>query len=90
MNLDAMTENDLMKLWHDIHVHPVKMARQLFPKQAAGKVKGYVSAAETLGAYASNKATAMACRKRGDIQAALIYEKTCDMIYDDLPVYARW
>lgn len=85
-NLDAMTADELMSFW----------GRYRFGERAAcaeligDKRKGYTLLAGNLGAYAINKATAMACRVRGDIPAALIYEKICDHIYDDLPDDCRW
>ena len=40
--------------------------------------------------YASNKATAIGCRSRGEIGWALMYEGICDDIYKRLPDWARW
>ena len=54
------------------------------------KRKGYTAIARQLAHYASNKATAMGCRLRGDIGAALIYENICDGIYNRLPKDLRW
>jgi hypothetical protein len=85
-NLDAQTQEDLMTFWAIAHAHPVTVARQLFPERP----QGYVSATYTLSAYACNKATAMRCRLRGDIPAAGVYEKACEMCYERLPAWARW
>lgn len=60
--------------------------RELFP--AGGK--GTRKATADLANYASNKATAMGCRLRGDIEGALMYEAICDRIYQGLPDFARW
>lgn len=84
-NLDGYNKDTLMDFWN-VARHGRKMAKLLF----SGKPKNYVKVTQTLANYASNKATAMACRERGDIQAALIYEKICNNIYTDLPEWARW
>lgn len=44
---------------------------------------GSAAAASALSGYAWNKATAIDCRLRGDIQAALCYETICDRIYSE-------
>jgi hypothetical protein len=85
-NLDAMTASDLWALWTRGHRHPVRLAREWFP----ARPKGYVTATSALIGYASNKATAMGCRATGDINAALVYERICETIYEDLPTFARW
>lgn len=84
-NLDGEDSETLMDFWN-VARHSVKLARQLFP----GRTKGHVEATGKLAGYASNKATAMTCRARGDIQAALCYERICETIYNDLPEWARW
>lgn len=43
--------------------------------------KGSAAAAGALSGYAWNKATACDCRRRGDISAAMTYERICDEIY---------
>jgi len=85
LNLDSMEQDELMEIWKKVHTAPVKTARELFPDRR----QGYVSATQNLGAYAANKATAISCRLRGDIPAAQVYEKICDNIYAELPVWAR-
>jgi len=52
--------------------------------------RGYVAATRSLAHYAYNKSTAMRCRLKGDINAALNYEAICERIYDNLPDYAKW
>ncbi len=59
--------------------------RELFP--AGGK--GTKRATADLANYASNKATAMSCRLRGDINTAVMYEDICDRIYARLPDWAK-
>lgn len=61
-------------------------ALELFPDRP----RGYMVATSLLSHYASNKATAMERRLRGDIQVALMYEGICERIYAQLPEYAKW
>ncbi len=51
---------------------------------------GFTTISGSLAGYASNKATAMRCRERGDIQAALVYEKICELIHEKLPADLVW
>jgi hypothetical protein len=67
-------------------VRPVAQARRIFPT----KPKGYVEAARDLRNAAWNALTARQCRKRGDIQGALMYEGITDRIYNKLPAWAKW
>jgi hypothetical protein len=85
-NLDAMPADDLMRFWLVHQRGNRKRARELFPDTPAL----YTRVAANLANYASNKATAMQCRLRGDVQAATIYERICDDIYGRLPEWARW
>lgn len=88
MNLDGYIDpSDLWEIWKRTNtVRPIAFACQLFPDAP----KGFVRVTKDLGNYAANKATAMQCRLRGDINAALMYEGICERIYNDLPEYARW
>jgi hypothetical protein len=87
INLDGMNEDELWAIWGRTNsVRPIAFARQLFPLAP----KGYVRATKDLGHYASNKATAMMCRRQGAIQSASMYEGIADRIYAKLPEYARW
>jgi hypothetical protein len=43
-----------------------------------------------LAAYADLKASAMELRAKGDIEAALSFERTCETTYRKLPEWARW
>ena len=83
-NLDGEFADDLMAFWSK-HQGGRK-SRDLFP----GGGKGTRTATAMLANYASNKATAMLCRERGDIRSALMYEEIADRIYDRLPAFARW
>ena len=82
-NLDAMPAEDLKQFW--------------FMHQKGGNArrvglrgKGSRVATADLANYASNKATAIECRLRGDIQYATMYEDICERIYQNLPAVARW
>jgi glycine cleavage system protein P-like pyridoxal-binding family len=83
-NLDAEEGDALMAFWarHQRGRH----AKVLFPEGG----RGTVSATAALANYASNKATAISCRERGDILAAQLYEGIADRIYASLPDFARW
>lgn len=86
LNLDNEDSATLMSFWARTNsVRPIAFAKQLFPNRE----KGYVAATKSLGHYASNKATAIDCRLRGDIPAALMYESICDRIYRELPAWAK-
>jgi len=83
---DSMTADELMAFWNKYR-HASKAARvELFGRTGDGTV----TAAKALANYASNKATAMQCRGRGDIVAAQNYESICERIYSGLPEFARW
>jgi len=43
-----------------------------------------------LAAYADLKANAMELRLKGDIEAALSFERSCETTYRRLPQWARW
>jgi len=83
-NLDAMTPDDLMAFW--MAHQQGHNSREIFPN---GGVATRFSTA-LLANYASNKAVAMSCRAKGDIQTALAYESICERIYNRLPSFARW
>jgi len=83
-NLDAMPYDDLVAF---AVAHKGRSgARLLFPE--GGPLRA--SATASLVNYAWNKATATACRLRGDISNALLYEGICERIYAGLPKFARW
>ncbi|MHC4371777.1 MAG: hypothetical protein ACYSW8_29550 [Planctomycetota bacterium] len=84
-NLDAMDMSHLYKFIAATRgIRPYRAARRMF-----GEVPAYATVV-ALHNYARNKVTAMACRERGDIATALMYEGICETIYDSLPEYARW
>lgn len=74
----------LMKVWNQLSKRPRREGRKLFPDRPTG----YQRAAEDLACFACNVATAIACRLRGDIQAAQVYEHNATLSYIRLPVYA--
>ena len=78
-NLDAMNETDLMKFWNKYQ----NCTKRSEAEELIGDRRpGFTNIAKSLGAYASNKATAISCRTRGDISAAQVYEK--------IPWDCRW
>jgi hypothetical protein len=85
-NLDGMTADELMQFWAKYHHAGHKLAAEL----VGDTRKGYIGLAAKLANYASNKATAMMCRNRGDVGTAVLYESFADQIYDDLPADLRW
>lgn len=86
-NFDSMDANELWGFGGMMRgVRPISSARKLFPNRP----KHYVATAKNLRNYAANKSTAIRCRLRGDIRAALMYEDICERIFAGLPEYARW
>lgn len=83
-NLDTWSPEDLLRFWK-MHQRGYRH-RAVFP--AGGR--GTRIAVAGLASYAANKATAMICRARGDIGAAMMYEGICERIYSRLPGFARW
>ncbi len=83
-NLDAMSPDDLMDFWAK---HQGGRAYRALAPQGG---KGAKRAAADLANYASNKATAMRCRLKGEIQTAQNYERIADAIYNQLPASAKW
>lgn len=82
-NLDC-DDVDLMGFWSKHQSG--RRARELFPN---GGAKTRTATAD-LANYASNLWTARACRTRGDIQGAQMYESICERIYSTLPDFAKW
>ncbi len=81
-NLDAMDHDELMEFW-------MKHQRGRRRKDLGLSGPGSVNTTGDLACYAVNKATAITCRLRGDINAAVIYEGIADRIYSRLPDSAR-
>lgn len=76
---DKMSPEELTRFWYK-HQRG-RGYRVLFPDGGAGSKR----ATADLANYASNKATAMQCRKRKDIDSARMYERIADDIYSTLP-----
>jgi hypothetical protein len=85
-NLDGLDKAELWALFRRVQQHPRKTAREWFPDRP----EGYVGVTRRLGHYAANKATAMGLRAKGEIAEAVMYERICDDIYQQLPERARW
>lgn len=85
-NLDCMSEDELMAFWKRYSRPSRKDAEALI----GDRCKGFTTMCGRLAGYAANKATAISCRLRGDIQVALSYENICDAIYDRIPEDIRW
>lgn len=82
-NFDTMNHDDLMSFWMR---HQHGRGRKLLGLTG----KGSVNTTGSLAHYAANKAAAITCRLRRDIQAALVYETICDNIYSSLPTEVKW
>jgi hypothetical protein len=76
----------LWVFWEVSRNHTLKFGQRIFPTRP----KGYYKATIDLSHYACNKAVAIIERLKVNIQAALIYEKICEDIYNRLPTFARW
>ena len=86
-NLDAMEPEELMAFWNKYQ----NIGRRKDCEALIGDRRpGFTIIAANLGAYAANKATAISCRKKGEITGAEVYEKICDLIYEKLPLDCRW
>jgi hypothetical protein len=85
-NLDCFSTDPAVYLAFWFKYQRGRAYRELFPEGG----KGTRRATADLANYASNKGTAMQCRLRGEIAAALQYEAICDRIYADLPSFAQW
>ena len=85
-NLDCMSREELWAFWEKHRHGKRKESLELIGDTR----KGYTTLAMTLAAYACNKATAMKCRGEGLLEAAQVYEKICDNMYDELPKDLKW
>lgn len=85
-NFDGMTQGELMEFWSRYHRASRKDAEEL----VGDRRKGYTNIAAVVANYACNKAVAMTCRVKGDINAALIYEHSADLCYNQLPQDLKW
>ena len=85
-NFDAMDKDELLDFWFKYSRATRAEAEELI----GDRRRGFTILAKDLAYYASNKGTAVACRLKGDIRAALVYESICDSIYDALPGDLKW
>lgn len=85
-NLDCQTSDDLMDFWARYHRGSRRDAAELI----GDKRPLFTVYARNVAAYACNKAVAMQCRLRGEIDSATTYETICDQIYNRLPEDLRW
>ena len=84
-NFDAMTVDELLEFWAKWHVTTKKKAVVF-----TGERKDAKKIMENLANYAINKSCAVKLRLEGDINAAIIYEHSCQLCYDRLPADVRW
>ena len=84
-NFDAMNQDELRAFWAKWHVTTKKKAVEF-----TGVRRDAKKIMETLANYAINKSCAVGGRLAGDITTATIYEHSCDLCYDRLPVDVRW
>lgn len=85
-NFDAMDKDELMGFWFKYQHATRVQAEELI----GDRRRGFTVVVKQLANYAANKGTAVACRLKGDIQAALVYESICDSIYEALPGDIQW
>lgn len=85
-NFDGMAVSDLRAFVAEY----TNITRAQAAALVGDKREGFTKIARFVRAYAENKAVAMECRLRGDIDGATVYERICDMIYMKLPEDLRW
>lgn len=90
LNLDGLSESELWAFWSTYHRSGRKLAFEFFGGGPSSGFTKHVDTLRTLANYACNKSVAMGCRTKGDIIAALCYEKAADLCFQSLPSYARW
>lgn len=83
-NLDAETDVEKLREFWKKH-EGGKRLKDLFPSGG----EGTKNATSELANYAINKLTAIQCRLEGKIQEANEYDRVCDLVYKDLPTWAR-
>ena len=81
MNLDSLSQEELLKLSFEFWYHPRINAKKFGLK---------VSDMKLLSHYASNKAAAISCQFSGNIERALMYERICENLYNRLSDNAKW
>lgn len=83
---DGLTQKELMLFWKRYS----RASRADAERLIGDRRKGFTSIAATLANYACNKAVAMTCRLKGDINAASTYEQHAELCYERLPADLRW
>ncbi len=83
MFIADLNKKQCMEIWSMINLHPVKIARRLFPDRP----KRYVSATINIGSYCLNKGVALGI---DDFEDAKKYIDICTRIWVYLPVWARY
>jgi len=85
-NPDGMNEDEI-KEWIAFigQGYRPQVAKQWFPG-----IKGQFEHTRNIRNYLWNKLSAIITRKAGRIQTAMLYERICERIYNQLPPQARW
>lgn len=83
--LDSLGEDGLMSFWAVYHRTGPTLAEHLFGK----RFPGFTTVASSMAGYASNRATAMMCEKRGDASGAALYNSIAYGIARRLPPWVR-
>lgn len=86
LNLDCLDEEHAMLFWVIFH-RPTRANAELL---VGDRRPGFTAIAAKLATYACNVAVASQCRKRGDIETALSYERHNERLYNELPADCRW
>lgn len=81
MNLDAMDQTELRKFWLKHRWGDKKSQLEL------GLTGNTIC---TLAAYAMAKNCAIELRLKGEIERAQVYERHCEIYYEELPEKAKW
>jgi len=85
-NFDEMDVDDLSALAREAKKNPLAFARKLFPSRP----HNFTKAARLIGDYVLHKAAAVDLRKDGYITDAVRHERSCDILYNQLPKFAKW
>lgn len=85
INLDDITDEDLISFWTVAESYPRQVAKAMFPD----KKKAYTTVRQ-LALYAKYGISARGFRSMGKIEKAMKLEKINEALYRNLPEYARW
>jgi hypothetical protein len=90
-NLDCMDVDELMQFLRDYFYPNRSNTKSLLGIPESDNLpRGSKRVVKDLSNYAANKVAAMDCRRRGDVNTAIMYEDICDRIYQKLPEQHRW